>query len=370
MKLDAMNIQYLTNIGFKQKIIQLKKIANIYISSYFKIIIPGLLITMSLISIFTAIIVLNHNQNSQHRQLVYDRGIMLAKYLSEINKHFIENKQYHYIRCFPVIQEPGVNSCCVVNLNGKIIAPDDQVGKQYNSKSLLKAILKGVIVSEYQNNKCMTIFYPIKKFNQVIGCAILNYNINYFKSYILINKIKLIIVLLILLSFCLITGKFVVNTILIQLKTINEEARIALKKGKNNIILNCSLYEISSLVELLNYMLGKCRHSSTLNQPAINEKKNNIDISKHSVPCCIIDGEQFILKQFNDSFKNLITKDFETGIHVIELFDNSEFSNIIIEMIDSMDIENQIVYQGYRLNIKRASINKTTHEFTFSKEEI
>jgi hypothetical protein len=299
---------------------------------------------------------LNSQVKNFRSQELIKRGIILARYLSEMNRYFLESGQYDLVRTNPVSKEEGVIYSFIIDVEGKIIAPAENAGNFFDWPELAVAVKKGGIEVGKGKGEEKVIFYPITAFNKIIGAAVIGYDIERAVSVRAPDVSGYSYVLLMfLLALCGILGIFLIKTFLRPLKQIEEEASIALKEGRDHLTFRSPYREVDNLVSAFNRILVRLPaegtkitsetdpgRSADIAENASGEFLSELD--QITCPWCIVDSERLVISQYNHPFITIFGNSrIKQGAHVAEAFDNPDILNAISTLIDSPEKEDSVV---------------------------
>ncbi len=350
-----------------------------------------LFLSLGLLMVATFVFVyfpLNSKVKNFQRQELIKRGIILARYLSEMNRYFLEGGQYDLVRTNPVSKEEGVTYSFIIDLEGKIIAPAENAGDFFDWPERAVAMKKGGIEVGKGKGEEKVIFYPIKTFDKPIGAAVIGYDIERAVSVRAPDVTGYAYVLFILLLvLCGIIGVFLIKIFLRPLKQIEEEAGIALKEGRDHLTFKSPYSEVENLVRAFNRVLVRLHAGGTDNEPEIGSSAKSAGRAEHdsgeylselsnvSCPWCIVDSERMVITQYNEPLIDIFGNSrIKQEAHVAEAFNDPDILNAISTLIDSQGKDNSIAVniEEKPFEIKKRTVegkNKVIFLFEGSSDE-
>lgn len=324
-------------------------------------------ITM-LLTVLIGYLPLKKQTESIARQEMLKSGILLTRYLAEMNRPFLEAGQHTLVRTSPVRLEDGVIYAFVVDAHGRILAPHEKQGDFYDWSGLSNAFsgAKLKIDDGKQNEKI--IFYPVQQQNKTIGAAIIGFAWQQTSGQQTSGMSALVFFLIaILFVIGLLMSHLLAKAFLNPLKSLYEEVEVAIKKGSKAIDYQAPYSELDDLKRAFNRLL--MRKTSSLSsvssttgpiqteaaaRPASRENKSlqattdfpsplpavgtmDEQLRELTAPWCIIDRENYTLLRFSDNFApGLGTPECRQGMHIIEALE-TEIIPAVSQMIDSDD---------------------------------
>lgn len=353
------------------------------VSSNIKIVLFLSLIILMLATFTTAYFTLNNQVKKFQRQELIKRAIILARYLSEMNKYFMEEAHYDLVKTDPVTNEEGVVYAFIVDNSGKIVAPVEDSGDFLDWAELPVAMREGRLkISEVKKNENI-IFYPIKKLNKIIGAAIIGFNTAQMRKIVGTDiKENLYLYFVFLLLICVILWTILMRVIVKPLENLEEEVSIALKEGRKHLEFKSPYKEIDNLVRAFNRILvsiprlkkGHAEETDLNNVDDKVEYDSDSFLSKldqTNIPWCIINKESHVIIKYNQYFKDIFKEsNIKQGVHVVEAFDNSEIVTAISGLIDNPESESSVpVNIDNLVKINKVFIEGETDKVMFTFEE-
>ena len=296
-----------------------------------------------------------------YRTAHLDRGILLSRYLAEMNRPFLETGEHAWIRTAPVKDENGVVYAFVVDGYGKIIAPHEQQGDFFNWDGLPQALKEArPLVGNGPGGEHL-IFNPVVFRSQVQGAAILGFtNLNGKPAPDTGLGGGTIFLLLILFGSAAMISYLLAGNFLTPLRLLYEEIEIAVKEGRDHIGFEPPYEELNNIKRIVNRLLLRKTGDAGPSDlsvatppakespqpgpgpagppPAVNKAPTPEPLEKSAVPegpWCLIDKEDYTLLRVSDSFtRDLGLKECRTGMHIIEAFD-SEIILIVTQIIET-----------------------------------
>jgi len=230
-------------------------------ANYPEYVLSALLSIVVIITSLTVVCIFSQYEKKQALQYAYKNTLFMAQYLGIMNQFFIETNQLHHVKCFPVIQEPGVVSCSIVNHKGKILASHGNIDHTAIASTLYRTMQHGQSFSESYDKDMIRIIYPMKKFSRCLGAVILERNISSMSTIIITKSMgPIFLCLLVYIIFCTKIGKFVVISLLRPFQELDESVRIAIKQHQENITIHHNLVEINDLACAFNHLLKNNRY--------------------------------------------------------------------------------------------------------------
>jgi hypothetical protein len=341
----------------------------------------SIFILVSILMVCTVVVVHHPLKNEvvtiQKRDFL-KTGILLARYLGELNRPFLETQDYKMIRLNPVNQESGVIYAVILDAHGRIISPREQQGDFFKWDGLAAAYQKETLSMGVGEQKEKIIFYPIANETSMIGAAVIGYAYEQMaKKHVssLGATIYMILIFLFIVAFFL---SFSLSKVLLNpIKSLHEDAEMAIKEGRTNLAGTGSFNEIEDLRQTIERLL--MRHtaaplSSTappvsneytpapppertespvppaenihIEQPSPEQKQPEETHGVHSNesmqtqiqgPWLMIDSNSFMIAQLSDNFDSTLGfENTQKGVHVIEAFD-AEVIQAVSELMDGQE---------------------------------
>lgn len=282
------------------------------------------------------------------------RGVMLAKYLSEINRYYFIRGLNDLVTTYPISEEEGVVNVYIVNSRGKVLAPEEDLGKFKDVPELHSAMQEGKLKIVDEGSGRKTIYYPLRDQNKTIAVTAILYDFRQAGESIESDvKSSSYGLLLMLLVICGVLASLMMKAFLLPLKKLGEEVSVAAKDGRGTLDFKSPYKEIDNLSEAFNRLLAKAsigkpepaeiHEDQTVSIPRESSPPSSLvsymsTLKEQSDPWCVIDTGEYIIVDHNSSFgKHLKNSESQKGVHILEAFDNPEVMNTISELIDAAD---------------------------------
>lgn len=343
--------------------------------------IPGLRVTNIKASVFAIVIAvmlctlligylpLKQQVGAIHRREVLKNGIVLGRYLAEMNRPFLAEELHGQARISPIEKEDGVIYAFVVDAHGRIIAPREKQGDFFNWKGLAPALQGGRLTIDDGPRNEKIIFYPVTQGNRTLGAAIIGF------AHARVAETTLpgfgaigYVLLAVLLCISMGIAHLLVRGFLDPLRQLHEEMEIAIKEGRGRLDFSAPYPEIDSLKQTFERLLmrkatrfetgtpsppapaggaasqkagihdfatplpGACAPSPGPGGGSIVDRLNGV-----TAPWCIIDRENYTLCRFSNNFAQTFgASGFKEGMHVIEAFD-TDMIQVVSQLMDTPD---------------------------------
>jgi len=280
------------------------------VSSNIKIVLFLSLVLLMLVTFTTAYFPLNNQLKKFQSYELTKRAVILARYLSEMNRYFMEEAHYDLVKTDPVTKEEGVVYAFIVDNSGKIIAPQEDSGDFLDWAELSVAMREGKLKISAGMKKESIIFYPIIKLNKTIGAAIIGYNTTEMGRMVGPDiKENIYLHFIFMLLICGILGTILIRIFLKPLQKLEEEVSIALKTGRQHLEFKSPYKEIDNLVRAFNRIF--VRVSTLKKEPAGETDLSGIDgeveygsdlflseLDQANIPWCIVDKERHVIIRY------------------------------------------------------------------------
>jgi len=306
------------------------------------------------------------------RQEVMKSGILLSRYLAEMNRPFLETGQNSMVRTSPIQLEDGVMYAFVLDLHGRIIAPHEKQGDFFNWSGLSNAFAGAKLKIEDGTQGEKIIFYPVQHQNETIGAAVIGFAYQQAAGGKTSGMGAVVFVLLAILFIIGLAMSFLLTRAFLNpLKSLYEEVEIAIKQSSTSINFKAPYKELEYLKRAFNRLLirrgsspsdfptaavatpqkpatgtspGKEQASqaqATTKFPGLSPESADQQLEAISAPWCIINRESYTLVRFSDNFTpGLGTPDCKIGMHIIEALE-TDIIPAVSQMIDSESPDNQ-----------------------------
>ncbi len=344
----------------------------------------GVFITVSLIIITWT---LNSRLESIKNQESLKNGILLSRYLAEMNRPFLENEDYSRVRVSQVRVEDGVLYAFVVDRHGRIIVPHEQQGDFFNWDGLASAFREPKLTLDTGPDKEQIIFTPIIRGSSILGAAIIGFSPADSASG---HKTGLggaaFFALIILLAFAMSASYFMAGIFLKPLRLLYEEVEVAIKEGRNSIQYSAPFRELENIKNAFNRLLirrtslgnssdpghqepipfkstyesakviSESKKPESKNTEAEPSKSSSLAYPDTKYPWCEINADNYSLIRFSENFTaDLGLKKCRSGMHVIEAFD-SDIIQAVSHILDNSEInEHPIQTPDVSLVVRRIS---------------
>ncbi|MFH1156000.1 MAG: FHA domain-containing protein [Pseudomonadota bacterium] len=283
-----------------------------------------------------------------HRQEFLRTGILLTRYLAEMNRPFLEDGQQNRVKVSPISQEDGVIYAFVLDAYGRIIAPHENQGNFFDWDGLSAAFQSGQLTMADGQQQEKLIFYPIGYQNTIIGAAVTGYA---YKQMAAKNDAGLggtvVVLLMVLFGISMFLTWYITRAFLNPLKTVNEEVEIAIKENRSRVMFKAPYQELSTLVQNVNRLLMRRAEPGPGQQAAVmtsakdmtgtgqghGDKKSvpkpecgsqSLDASTDGLrePWLIIDKDSFTVSRVSDTICQMPwAMNCRPDMHLIEAFD-------------------------------------------------
>lgn len=333
------------------------KITNIKASVF------GLVIFVMLCTLLIGYLPLKQQVSAIHRREVLKTGIVLSRYLAEMNRPALTAEQFGQTRISPVEKEDGVTYAFMVDAHGRIIAPAEKQGDFFNWKGLTTALEGGQLVMDDGPRAEKIIFYPITQGSRTIGAAIIGFAHSRVaeKTVPGFGAIGFLL-LFVLVGISMGIAYALVNGFLTPLRQLHEEMEIAIKEGSGRLNFHGPYPEIDNIRRTFERLLmRKAAASSTMETtplphsegssppslgalprkqeaplaPPVSKTSISDRLSGLKTPWCIIDRANYTLCSFSDDFAGSFgLAGCKNDMHVIEAFD-TDMIQMVSQLIDA-----------------------------------
>jgi hypothetical protein len=342
------------------------------------------------------------------RQEKLKSGILLTRYLAEMNRPFLAEEQHTQVRTSPVRMEDGVIYAFVVDARGRIIAPREKQGDYVDWTGLSGAFADAKLKVEDGKQGEKIIFYPVIQQDQIAGAAILGFAWQQTGTAAASGMGFLAILLIaILFGIGFIMAHLLARSFLSPMKSLYEAMEIAIKNGATALAYEAPYTELENLKRTFDRLLARKAAasspepysqnvSSSGNPAAAPQLENQISESRKApqpsrdnaaaaetgpfpsiraedradsaskssdgstkdlkAPWCVIDRENYVLVRCSENFKpGLGTKDCQPGMHVIEALE-TDIIPAVSQLIDADDSAPQtLTIAGKTYQMKRTN---------------
>ncbi len=339
---------------------------------------PALKITNIRISVFTLVAVvmlctlligylpLKQQMAAIHRREVLKNGIVLSRYLAEMNRPALTAGQIGQAHISPIEKEDGVIYAFVLDAHGRIIAPPEKQGDFFNWKGLAPALEGGQLSVDDGPRQEKIIFYPVTQGNQILGAAVIG-----FAHTLVAEKtvpgfgVMGYVFLMVLFGVSMAVAHLLVKAFLDPLRHLHEEMEIAIKEEGGRLNFDAPYPEIDAIKRTFERLLMRKAAYSDEQPPTLHRVSEESPIRKAAPrepifreqdaplppssagtslsdrlkgiksPWCIIDRENYALcGSSNDFAQTFGQSGARDGMHVIEAFD-TDMIQVVSQLLDA-----------------------------------
>ncbi len=298
-----------------------------------------------------------------HQEIV-KRGLLLSRYLAEINRDVLKKKEYNLLRVLPVSSEEGVVAAMFTDNRGKVLAGGIS-GSEHAvvSKKLQKALAVKESTVETGESDRLFIFSPLIEDNQTLGMAVLVYDIE--KAHIL--SVPTGSLLGLVLFGCLVLlgsliAMWIARLFLNQIDELNDQLNIAIKNGEDRLGGATAPYKemeqiragINRLLTYSNAALSSQSLSLASEAAIVPGEGEREEIAGKEAPAIVkeqdkfwlvIDPVSFLITDFSQKFSNTYVKSgARPGQHLVEMIDNPELIKVVSELIDPSSVTESVKF--------------------------
>lgn len=326
----------------------------------------------------------NQTKAVQQREILKS-GVLLARYLAEINRPFLEAGQNTRVRTAPVNLEEGVIYAFVVDDHGKILAPAEKQGNFVDWPGLSAAFAEGklTIADGTQNEKI--IFYPIFDQHQLLGASLIGFAYQQIAGSASAGLGgTLFLLAAVLCSLGLVMAWLLARAFLNPLRDLNESVEIAIKKGVAAIDYQAPYGELEKLQRTFDRLLMRSAGAppsdssgaptpisksqpatravesppSPSEKPALqNTTPFPVSMEKRlaelTCPWCIVNREDYTLRRMSENFApSFGTPECREGMHIIEAL-GSDIIAPVSQIIDAEDAPAATLTHGEKTSVLR-----------------
>jgi hypothetical protein len=303
-----------------------------------------------------------------HRREVLKNGIVLSRYLAEMNRPAIADGQLEQTRISPIEKEDGVIYAFVLDAHGRIIAPQEKQGDFFNWKGLAQALQNGHLSIDDGPRNEKIIFYPVTQGNRTLGAAIIGFAHDRVAETIAPGFGAFgWLLLAVLFSIGMGIAHLLAKAFIKPLRQLNEEMEIAIKEGRGHLKFIAPYVEIDNLKRTFERLLMRKAAPTESETPSLRTStskdapimagdmdlsairpdasqaspvpKNFIDdqLRGVSAPWCVINRQNYGICRFSDHFTQIITSPgCKEGMHIIEAFD-TDMIQVVSQLMDAPD---------------------------------
>ncbi len=194
-------------------------------------------------------------RNYQQREAL-ERGIILLRYLAEINSYPLARQDLDQVRVLPVSKEDGVVYAYVLDTYGKVLAPAQELGRFLELPGLDQALQRPELQIWVGPDGERVLYLPILQSRTRIGSALLGYNLGHAVAALeSVGSGRAMVLFVIMLVLALGGGWYILRVFLRPLRQLSEEAGICLKERRDQLQFAGGYRELKGLVELFNRLL-------------------------------------------------------------------------------------------------------------------
>ncbi len=184
------------------------------------------------------------------------RGILLARYLAELNHDPLRLKDLDRVRTVPTSEEEGVVYAYIVDSYGKILAPAQEMGTFLNLPHVNDALDLAQLKVWTGEDKERIIFYPIMLQDQLLGAAFLGFD----PARALVEsgtgaEGRSALLFICMLGLASLLGWVILRVTLTPLGRLAEEAGQSLKDRRDKIGVKGGYKEFKALADAYDRML-------------------------------------------------------------------------------------------------------------------
>jgi hypothetical protein len=306
----------------------------------------ALVFAIMLLTLMIGYLPLKSQAAGVQRREILKTGVLLARYLAEMNRPFLADDTRAMVRTAPVSAEDGVIYAVVVDADGRIIAPPEKQGDFFTWDGMPQAFKDGKLAvgDGAQNEKI--IFYPLRQQTRTLGAAIVGFAGDQATGGNIGMGATGYFLLIILFGLSMLVAYLMAKTFLNPLITLNEHVEVAIKEGRGTLDFHAPYQELDHLKRSFDRLLMRKPAStqtptservsqasgpsdSFAQPPEISASQKAEPAASHAsclndlnAPWCIIDRETYTLIKISDNFAGLPgPPDRKEGMHVIEAFD-------------------------------------------------
>lgn len=321
-------------------------------------------------------------------QEVIKRGILLARYLAEVNRGFIIDGAFNKMRVTPISLEEGVRYAYLVNAEGHLLAPIEKADGQFN-RELVKELQarEKLTVAEGQSGEKI-ILYPIASVSGIVGAAIIGYDVGYADNLpVPTGGLISLITLFLLIVLSVLAGLWISRLFLTQIGHFNDEVNVAIKNSARQLTLETPYSEMSNLLVNINRLLaGKSMNELNIDSKSISEQKEaelttEANLDSHQIPIpgfirdmdnawCLLNIQDYQVSDWNEHFKKRYTKSGAiSGDHLVEVLENVKIVNAISSFINDPSLSNVKVDDETPLILSKVIYNEYYSFIIFEEQD-
>ena len=345
----------------------------------------ALVFAIMLLTLMIGYLPLKNQAAGFQRREILKTGVLLARYLAEMNRPFLADGTRAMVRTAPVPAEDGVIYAVVVDNDGRIIAPPEKQGDFFTWDGLAQAFKDGKLTVADGPQQEKIIFYPVRQQARTLGAAIIGFAGDQAGEKNIGMGLAGYFLLTILLCLSMAVAYLMTKAFLNPLILLNEHVEVAIKEGRAGLDFHAPYKELDHLKRSFDRLLMRKPASSQapapdhvtqtkgISGPAARHQETDVGqkaepaapalprLNDLTGPWCVIDRETYTLRKISDNFSQLPgMPDRREGMHVIEAFD----ADMIQAVSQLMETESEerltVVLEGGAYALRR--INDPAHK--------
>lgn len=275
---------------------------------------------------------------------VLKRGILLGRYLAEVNTLPLQSRAYDQIRTITVSQEEGVTFAYVVDATGKILAPASDLGKSLDKPPYDQGLRDKTLKVWDGEQGLKIIFYPIKNTDLYIGAAVLGYDVGRAAALMNPGAEKWLLPLIFSLGCGVLAAFFLLRLFFSPLAGLAEELGLCLKQRRDSLNYATRNPEFLPLVDACNRLLLQAARPGQPgrepNATASAEPAATAPNEAHSAPSpdeawCRLDLDTHRVLDHNEAFGRLPgAVEQARGLHLLEVFADPELLQTVSSLLE------------------------------------
>jgi hypothetical protein len=279
---------------------------------------------------------------------VLKRGILLGRYLAEVNTLPLQTRAYDQIRTITVSQEEGVTFAYVIDATGKILAPASDLGKSLDKPPYDQG-LRDKTLKVWDGDKGLKIvFYPIKNAELFIGAAVLGYDVGRAAALLDPGAEKWLLPLVFSLGCGVLAAFLLLRLFFRPLGRLAEELGLCLKQRRDSLNYATRNPEFMPLVDACNRLLLQAARPGQPGREASGAPSADPAASAPSAPLapdaawCRLDLETHRVLDHNEAFGRLPgAPEQARGLHLLEVFADPELLQTVSGLLEDTTSEAQ-----------------------------
>ena len=322
--------------------------------------------------------------NSTQQEEEAKRRILLARYLSEINRYAVENNQTDALRVDPVNLEAEVAYAYLVNIDGQVLAPLEDRGDFLDWPDFSAAVKKEAVTIGVGKKGERIVFYPLKVFNQLKVAAVVGFvsgTADSSKSGV--SSTGTIALLFVLMALGGGLAAVALKIFLKPLQDLEEEVRVALKNNQTDLNFKAPYREIEELAQAFSRLLDRPpvpaapsaprKEKLASLSPGTGKKTGDTfqELAGLDIPWCILGTVESQVTRFNDGFRALCDNPKLTeGMHILEVFQQPNMLRAVSTLMDAQDQAcAEIEDTDPPMQIRKRSVSEDTGQIILIFEE-